>query len=134
MYTYRKKDEDFGIKQEDYLEQKLLRKYEKVIKLPRFHKYDFYVIDNNVKMFVELKSRRVKIDTYKTTYIGTNKRPNNDMLKSKIKILFVCGFLENQYRYIEYTPDLENNIIVNHNNNGEIRECYNLDIQTMKEL
>ena len=32
MYAYRKKDEDFGIKQEDYLEQKLLGKYEKVIK------------------------------------------------------------------------------------------------------
>ena len=65
-------DVDYGAKCEKIVIIKLQNHFNnKLTKLDYYDNFDF--IDEKQDIYIELKSRRCKIDTYKTTMIGMNK-------------------------------------------------------------
>ncbi len=138
MYiTTKLEDEQFGFEMEDKLLKLLKSKYKNstIIKLPRFHKYDFFIKHNNKSYFYELKSRRINSNTYDTTYIGLNKKPNSENI-NKIHVIFVFGFKDGLY-YIDYNKNMNyinNNKTICKRKNGEIRSVFQIEIDKLKSF
>lgn len=132
MITYLPEDITFGLNKEDTFFNLLLNKYTSVLKLPKKHKYDFYVKDDNITFFIELKSRRVNKNTYPTTYIGVNKRPEH----KKVNVLFVFGFNDG-YFYLDYKENMKylncnTKQITRHN--GEIKHVFDINMDKLTKF
>ena len=62
----------------------------KLTKLDHYDNFDF--IDDKQEIYIELKSRRCKINTYKTTIIGVNKVNIAKILNRKKKNVSFCFY------------------------------------------
>lgn len=90
------KDLHYGITREDEIYKILMLKHTSVIKLDKFNKYDF-LADG---IFYEVKSRRNTSQEYKTTIIGTNKRPTK-----KLAVVFIFFFTD-KIMFVKYDEEL----------------------------
>ena len=134
MITYLNEDIDFGLNKEDTFFNLLLNKYTSVLKLPKKHKYDFYIKQSNKPpFFIELKTRRVNIDTFPTTYIGVNKSPPHE----KVDVLFVFGFKDEDFYFLDYRENmkyLHDNTKYITRYNGEHKHVFDIEIEKLTKF
>ena len=84
-------DVDYGAKCEKIVIIKLQNHFNnKLTKLDYYDNFDF--IDEKQEIYIELKSRRCKIDTYKTTMIGMNKLNMSKILHRKKNNIYFCFY------------------------------------------
>jgi hypothetical protein len=97
----KQKDLILGNMKEDYIVDVIKTHFNlnTLTKLSTYNPFDFYNKENDI--YFELKARRVKHNTYKTTMIGLNKYLEAQKLKT---VYFIFSFEDGDY-YYKYNKD-----------------------------
>ncbi len=92
----KQKDLILGNMKEDYIVDVIKTHFNlnTLTKLSTYNPFDFYNKENDI--YFELKARRVKHNTYKTTMIGLNKYLEAQKLKT---VYFIFSFEDGDYFY-----------------------------------
>ena len=130
------KDIELGLKNEKLIKKKLSNYFGFKLKKTKdiYDKFDFYNRKENI--YVELKSRRIEKNKYKTTLLNLNKITNID---NNINIIYFVFMFNNCLSYIKYNKeefDLFNKIDtkVFRNNKFEIVKNIEIDINLLIDI
>jgi len=95
----KQKDLLFGLSEEVRIKSQLEEKYGKLVKLDKYNNYDYF----NDDYFIEIKSRRIKHDKYKTLFFSKKKLDKaKKILESGFRIVFIWNCIDGLYSW-EYT-------------------------------
>jgi len=129
-------DKEFGFKNEKLIKKKLSNFFGFKLKNTKhvYEKFDFYNRKENI--YIELKSRRIEKNKYKTTLLNLNKITNID---NNINIIYFVFMFNNCLSYIKYNKeefDLFNKIDtkVFRNNKYEIVKNIEIDINLLIDI
>ena len=95
-----KNDMKFGLTEEDKAKPILEKKYGELTKLSKYAPFDF----ENDEFLIEMKSRRIKHDTYNTLMINYSKIKK--IVNDDKKVVFIFNCLDGYY-YWDYNPENE---------------------------
>jgi len=99
--TRKVKDLRFGFAQEDLKQGQLEKIFGKLNKTSQYHSFDYF----NEDYFIEMKSRKIKHDTYWTIWFENTKRIKADELRSQgWRTYFTFNLLDGIYIW-EYTGE-----------------------------
>lgn len=143
VYTIMNKiieDKKFGSKSEEEIHKILESKFGVLLnskenpEMGKYYEFDKY----NEKYFIEVKTRRIKHDEYKTLFFGENKLRKGDYLKcvnSKLRIFYIWNCTDGIY-YWEHRSSIFEIKERGRNDRGknEYKKCIDINQKYIKPL